>query len=63
MDHKRKKEGGESSVPEHHMVYCFPGDEGGQELTILVVTQRRSKMKEVFVVPSKGSTGKHAARV
>ena len=64
MDHKRKKkEDDELNVSEYHMDYCFPGDEDGQRLTILVVIERHSKMKKAFVVPSKGSTGRHAARM
>ena len=44
------------------MDYCFPGDEGGEKLTILVV-ERHSKMKKAVVVLSKGSTGRYAVRM
>ena len=63
MDHRSKRAAEEESLPEYHMDYCFPGDEGGQKLTILVVVERRSKMKKAVVVPSKGSTGRYAARL
>ena len=51
----------DSTVSECHMDYCFPGDEMGQRLTLLVVVERHTKMKKVIVVPSKGSTGRYAA--
>ena len=63
MDHRSKRAAEEESLPEYHMGYCFPGDEGGQKLTILVVVERHSKMKKAVVVPSKGSTGRYAARM
>jgi hypothetical protein len=63
MDHKKKWENEEPTVPEYHMDYCFPGDEDGQKLTILVVIERRAKMKKAIVVPSKGSIGRYAARM
>ena len=55
MDHTSKRAAEEESLPEYHMDYCFPGDEGGQ--TILVVVESHSKMKKAVVVPSKASTG------
>ena len=63
MDHRSKRAAEEESLPENHMDYCFPGDEGGQKLTTLVVVERHSKMKKAVVVPSKGSTGGYAARM
>ena len=36
MEHRSKRAAEEESLPEYHMDYCFPGDEGGQKLTILV---------------------------
>ena len=63
MDHKKRKEDEEPSVPEYHLDYCFPGDEDGQKLTVLVVVERFSKMTKAIVVPSKGSTGRYAARM
>ena len=50
-------------IPEYHLDYCFPGDEMGQRLTILVAVERYSRMKKAVVVPSKGSTGMYAARL
>ena len=41
----------EECLPECHMDYCFPGEEGGQKL---VEVERHSKVKKAFVVPSKG---------
>ena len=61
MDHKRKKESEEPSVPEYHIDYCFPVDEDGQKLTLLVVVEKHSKMKRAVVVPSKGSKGRYGA--
>jgi hypothetical protein len=49
-------------ISEYRVDYCFPGDENGQKMTILVVIERRAKMKKAVVVPSKGSTGRYAAR-
>ena len=63
MDHRSKRATEEESLPEYHMDYWFPGDKGGQKLTILVVVERHSKMKKAVVVPSKGSTGRYAARM
>ena len=62
MDHRSKRGTEEESLPEYHMDCCFPGDDGGQKLTILVV-ERHSKMKKAVVVPSKGSTGRYAVRM
>jgi hypothetical protein len=33
----------EQGVPEYHVDYCFPGDETGQRMTILVVVERRPR--------------------
>ena len=63
MDHKRKKNDDEQEIPEYHMDYCFPGDEEGEKLTILVVVEKETKMKKAVVVPSKGSTGRYAAKM
>ena len=62
MDHK-KRDTEAHSVPEYHMDYCFPGDEDGQRLTILVIIERHSKMKKAVVVPAKGSTGRYASKM
>ena len=63
MDHKKKKNDDEQEIPEYHMDYCFPGDEDGEKLTILVVVEKETKMKKAVVVPSKGSTGRYAAKM
>ncbi len=62
-DHRKKGEAEESGVPEYHMDYCFPGDEGEHRLTVLVAVEKHSKMKKAIVVPNKGSTGRYASRV
>ena len=62
MDHQRKSEEDQGGVPEYHMDYCFPGDEEGQKLVVLAVVERRSRMKRMVVVPSKGSTGTYAVK-
>ena len=61
MNHECRKDCGQG-VAEYHLDYCFPGDENGQKLTILVVVEKFTKMKKAVVVPSKGSTGRFAAR-
>ena len=61
MDHSKvKKE--EHELDEFHLDYCFPGDEFGYKLAILVAVERGSGMKASIVVPRKGSTGNFAAR-
>ena len=55
-DHTKKGEEATKGIPEYHMDYCFPGDEHGERLTVLVIIERYTKMQAV-VVPSKGSTG------
>ena len=39
---------------------CFPGDEFGYELTVVVGTERLTGMKFATSVPTKGSSGKVA---
>jgi hypothetical protein len=48
MDHKKRQDNEEPTVPEYHMDYCFPGDEGGQKMMILVVVERHAKMKKAI---------------
>ena len=55
-DHRRRPHD-EQGVPEYHLDYCFPGDEKGEKLTILIIVERYTKMKKGIVVPSKGSSG------
>ena len=40
------------------MDHCFPDDEDGQKLTILVVVERHSKMKKAVVFTVEGFDGK-----
>ena len=61
MDH-RKTEKGEQELDEFSMDYCFPGDEFGFQLAVLVVVERGTGMKASIVVPRKGSTGIFTAR-
>ena len=61
MDHRRQAPKEEPGLPEYHLDYCFPGDEGEEMLTILVAVERYSKMKRAMVVPKKGSTGSYVA--
>ena len=63
INHRCERGTEEQNLPEYHMDYCFPGDEGGQKLTILVVVERHSKTKKAVVVPSKGSTGRYSVRM
>ena len=60
-DHRRQPRT-EHGVDEFHLDYCFPGDEMGHKLTILVGVERYSGMKMCSVVPTKGATGAFAAR-
>ena len=62
MQHRRRSDEEESGIPEYHLDYCFPGDEGEDRLTILVVIERHTKMKKAIVVPQKGSTGSYATK-
>ena len=62
-DHRRRQEAEVQGLPEYHLDYCFPGDEGEHRLTVLVAVEKYTKMKKVVVVPSKGSTGKYASGV
>ena len=47
-------------MSEHCFDYCFPGDEFGYKLTVLVGTERLTGMKFATAVPTKGSSGKFA---
>ena len=47
-------------MSEYHFDYCFPGDEFGYELTVLVGTERLTGMKFTTSVFTKGSSGKLA---
>ena len=61
MGHQRQSR----DVPglaEYHIDYCFPGDEIGFKLCVLVAVEKHSGMKMATVVPTKGATGAFAAR-
>ena len=44
-------------MSEYHFDYCFPGDEFGYKLTILVGRERVGGMCMATVVPTKGTNG------
>jgi hypothetical protein len=60
LDH-RKCIREERGLPEFSFDYCFPGDEFGYRLTILVGRERTSGMTFATTVPEKGSKGKFVA--
>jgi hypothetical protein len=60
LDH-RKDIREERGLPEFSFDYCFPGDEFGYRLTILVGRERATGMTFASVVPEKGSKGKFVA--
>ena len=45
MSHRRRKDLEEASIPEYHLDYCFPGDEDGNKLTVLVVVERHRQVR------------------
>jgi len=59
LDHRKAAEE-ERGLNEFSFDYCFPGDEFGFKLTVLVGRERTSGMTMATVVPMKGSTGKFA---
>ena len=60
--HHRRQPHTERGVDEFHLDYCFPGDEFGFKLTVLVGVERHTGMKLASVVPTKGATVMFAAR-
>jgi hypothetical protein len=60
LDH-RKCVREERGLPEFSFDYCFPGDDFGYRLTILVGRERTSGMTFATTVPEKGSKGKFVA--
>ena len=62
MNHQKRDPAEQNGISEYHLDYCFPGDEWGHKLAILVGVERHTKMKKAMVVPSKGATGSFAAR-
>ena len=57
----RKSDGASGDMPEFHVDYCFPGDDMGFKLSILVGVERDTGAKVSVVVPQKGTTGKYAS--
>ena len=60
LDH-RKPLDEERGLAEFSFDYCFPGDELGHKLTILVGRERVTGMTMASVVPGKGFKGKFVA--
>ena len=60
MDHRRAV-GDERILLEYSFDYCFPGNELGYKLTVLVGRERVTGMCMATVLPFKRSTGKFAA--
>ena len=61
LDH-RKGIDEERGLSEYSFDYCFPGDEFGFKLTILVGKERNTGMSMATAVPVKGSSGKFSAQ-
>ena len=59
LDHRRSVEE-HRGLSEYSFDYCFPGDEFGYKLTVLVGTERLTGMTFGTAVPTKGSSGKFA---
>ena len=59
LDH-RKAVDQERGLSEFSFDYCFPGDEFGFKLTVLVGRERTSGMTMATVIPRKGSSGQFA---
>ena len=60
LDHRKGIEE-ERGLSEYSFDYCFPGDEFGFKLTVLVGRERATGMTMGTVVPMKGSSGRFAA--
>ena len=60
LDH-RKSVDEPKGLPEFSFDYCFPGDELGYKMTILVGRERTTGMCMAVTIPGKGSVGKYAA--
>ena len=56
-DHRREV-GKERGLSEYSFDYCFPGDEFGYKLTVLVGRERVTGASFATAVPTKGSTGR-----
>ena len=57
LDHRKSIEE-ERGLAELSFDYCFPGDELGHKITILVGRERATGMTMASTIPSKGSKGK-----
>ena len=60
LDHRKAVEE-ERGLSEYSFDYCFPGDEFGFKLTVLVGREKTTGMTMGTVVPAKGSSGRFAA--
>ena len=60
LDH-RKDAHEARGLPEFSFDYCFPGNEFGYKLTVLVGRERTSGITMATIVPGKGSKGKFVA--
>lgn len=61
-DHRRDV-GNERGLSEYSFDYCFPGDEFGFKLTVIVGRERVTGMRFATAVPMKGSTGEVYGRI
>ena len=61
MGHRRQIQA-QRGLDEFHFDYCFPGDEFGCKLSVLIGVEKYTGMKMAAVVPTKGGTGAFAAR-
>ena len=60
LDHRKAVEGNRR-MREFSFEYCFPGDEKGARITVLVGRERVTGMTMASVVPVKGTSGQFAA--
>ena len=61
LDHRRAVDD-ERRVREFSFDYCFPGDDRGKRITVLVGRERMTGMTMAAVVPVKGSSGQYAVK-
>ena len=57
----KKSDGAAGDLPEFHLDYCFPGDDMGFKLTILLGAERGTGSKVSAVVPQKRTTREYAS--
>mgnify|MGYP001254926542 CR=1 FL=1 len=60
LDHRKSIEE-ERGLSEYSFDYCFPGDEFGFKITVLVGREHGTGMTMGAVVPTKGSSGRYSA--